>query len=344
MHIRTGLGCLLSAACCVGLAACAATAPKGPDVTVTAPSIGKPAAPTSVQAALSRMAFTPYAALGGSTNDGLAPGESSYALGQACLNVAGYPDLDDYLPAGAGFVGAIGLAFSQPYGAWGYLGAADAQEYGFLVPKGTLLSQLGISRNGLNLASLSQAEQTAFGKCATITVDFSTTEASGPLAGIATMGTDISNDLAQNAAIKTATKAWAACMARNGYTDANPTNAANNEIATAVGNGNSTVGNSNSSRAVNVGPSVSAAANQAQITMAVTDANCSQSTDLAGIYFAIQASYEQQIVSANQTALASAVQKYRAAYQKEVSEMPHLLATAQAFGKGKGKGLKLVAP
>ena len=44
---------------------------------------------------------------------------------------------------------------------------------------------------------------------------------------------------------------------------------------------------------------MSAAANQAQIAAAVTDADCTDSTDLAGIYFAVQASYEQQIVNAN---------------------------------------------
>jgi hypothetical protein len=64
--------------------------------------------------------------------------------------------------------------------------------------------------------------------------------------------------------------------------------------------------------------------------MAVTDANCTQSTDLAGIYFAVEASYEQQIVSANQQALALAVQQFRADYRKEVSELPKLLSTTKA--------------
>ncbi len=45
---------------------------------------------------------------------------------------------------------------------------------------------------------------------------------------------------------------------------------------------------------------MSPAANQAQIAAAVTDATCTESADLAGIYFAVQASYEQQIVNANQ--------------------------------------------
>ena len=75
---------------------------------------------------------------------------------------------------------------------------------------------------------------------------------------------------------------------------------------------------------------VSAAANQAQIAVAVTDANCTTGADLAGIYFAVQASYEQQIVNANQPALTTAVQQYRAAYAKEVSKLPGLLKTASA--------------
>ena len=82
---------------------------------------------------------------------------------------------------------------------------------------------------------------------------------------------------------------------------------------------------------------VSPAANQAQIAAAVTDADCTDSTDLAGIYFAVQASYEQQIVNANQQALTTAVQQYRAAYAKEVSKLPGLLktASAQPFSGGK---------
>ena len=78
------------------------------------------------------------------------------------------------------------------------------------------------------------------------------------------------------------------------------------------------------------GATVSAAANQAQIATAVTDASCTDSADLAGIYFAVQASYEQQIVNANQQALTAAVQQYRAAYAKEVAKLPVLLRTAKA--------------
>jgi hypothetical protein len=81
-----------------------------------------------------------------------------------------------------------------------------------------------------------------------------------------------------------------------------------------------------------IGPStpVTAAADQAQLAAAVSDADCTQSSDLAGIYFAVQASYEQQLVNANQQALTAAVQQYRAAYAKELAKLPALLRTAKA--------------
>jgi hypothetical protein len=71
--------------------------------------------------------------------------------------------------------------------------------------------------------------------------------------------------------------------------------------------------------------------------VAVTDATCTDSSDLAGIYFAVQASYEQQIVNANQQALTTAVQQYRAAYAKELKNLPSLLQTARASPAVTGK-------
>ena len=44
----------------------------------------------------------------------------------------------------------------------------------------------------------------------------------------------------------------------------------------------------------------------------------------------MQASYEQQIVNANQQARTTAVQQYRAAYARELSKLPDLLKTASA--------------
>jgi hypothetical protein len=303
----------------MGLAACTASAPKGPDVAVSTPSVGRPAPPTSAQAALSRMAFTPYAALGQSNNDGLAPNESSYALAQACLDAAGYPGVGN-VPFAVS-LGPANLSFAQPWGAWGYLGTTPAQQYGFRAPAGSALSTLGIDANpAANPADLPQAEQTAIGKCTTIGQQFTDAIGKGPLAGILTLSNDIANDVLKDAAVKKATQQWTACMARNGYTYHQPQNVFFDQIQKMFGG----------KRQITFGATVSDAANQAQIAAAVTDATCTESAALAGIYFAVQASYEQQIVNANQQALNSAVQQYKAAYARELKKLPALLKTAKA--------------
>jgi hypothetical protein len=320
MRTRTGL-CFL-AGCCAALAACTASAPKGPDPTVTTPAVGRPPAPASGQAALSSEAFTPYAALGISTNDGLAPGESQYSLVGPCMSAAGYPGVtfgDGIVPVSI----SLGeeLAFTQPWGGWGYLGAADAQQYGFRVPPGTALTAIGLG-GGLppSSPSVPAAEQTAAGKCSTIMQDFANATQDGALAGIITLVNDIGTDVAHDPAVKAATRAWSACMARNGYTFGQPQNVFFQEIQAMYGG----------QHAISPSATVSASAQRAQLATAVTDADCTQSTDLAGIYFAVQASYEKQLVTANQQALSAAVQQYRAAYTKELTKLSALLRTAKA--------------
>jgi hypothetical protein len=318
MGIRTGLGLL--ACCCAGLAACTASAPRGPDTTVSTPSVGRPPPPSSVQAALSREAFTPYAALGQSNNDGLAPNESGETISNACMNAAGYPN-SGQAPIVIN-LGTLALAFSQPWGGWGYLGVAEAEQYGFRVSPGAALSALdiGTPQPGANLASLPQAEQAAISKCATISSDFTNAAQNGALAGIEALRNDIDTDVGKDAAVKNATDAWAACMARNGYSYRQPQTVFFQELKTMYGRNGP----------VNLGAPISADANQAQIAAAASDANCTQSTDLAGIYFAVQASYEQQLVNANAQALAAAVRQYRTAYAKELNKLPALLKTATA--------------
>jgi hypothetical protein len=325
MRARPSLFLLIC--CCAGLSACTAAASKGPVTAVSTPAVGRPAPPTSVQAALSRDAFTPYAALGQSNNDGLAPNESGEALSSACMSIAGYPNSGN-VPFGVR-IGPANLAFSQPWGAWGYLGAAEAQQYGFRVPAGSALSALGIDASGLgsNPATLPQAEQAAIGKCSAISENFTNAMQNGPLAGVDTLSNDLYNDVAKDAEVNSATQAWVACMTKNGYSFKQPQNVFFQELQTMFGG----------KRQITPDSQVSPAANQAQIAAAVTDADCTDSTDLAGIYFAVQASYEQQIVNANQQALTTAVQQYRAAYAKEVNELPGLLktASAQPFPGGK---------
>jgi hypothetical protein len=305
MRIRLGL-CLL-AGCCAAITGCTAAPPKGPDTTVSTPSVGRPPPPASAQAALSSEAFTPYAALSISSNDGLAPSESQFTLVGQCMNAAGYPGVtaSDGIVRGSFGGGGMNLAFAPPYGGWGYLGTADAQQYGFQITPSTGLTTLGGTPPG-SRPSVPAAEQTAAGKCSTIEQDFTYAIQKGALADINTLTNDISVDVAHDPAVKNATRAWSACMAKNGYNFDQP-------VAFAGSPGSATV-----------------TTTRAQIATAVTDADCTQSSDLAGIYFAVQASYEKQLVTANQQALDSAASAYRAAYAKELAKLPALLRTAKA--------------
>jgi hypothetical protein len=331
--MRIRIGFYLMVGCCATVAACTATAARGPSNTVTAPSVGKPPPPASAQAALSGEAFTPYAALGISSNDGLAPGESEYALAGPCMTAAGYPGVtvgEGIVPVSIQINGQGGLTFAQPWGGWGYLGTADAQQYGFLVPPGAALITLGLDLGSLpaNPPAIPAAEQAAGDKCGAIMQRFHNALQSGPLAGISTLSNDITTDVGNDAAVKAAAGAWSACMSRNGYSFGQPQNVFNQEFQAMHGG-----------RQAIISPStgVSAAANRAQLAAAVTDADCTQASDLAGIYFAVQASYEQQLVTANQQALGAAVSQYRAAYAGELSELPTLLRTTKAVPFGPAK-------
>ena len=132
MRIRTGLGVLIC--CCAGLAACTAAPHSGPVAAVSKPAVGRPAAPASAQAAMSSEAFTPYAGLGASTDDGLAPGDTYTALHTACMNDAGYGQYASTTPLSVRE--NRGLAFAQPFGPWGYLGTALAAQEGFNLGSG----------------------------------------------------------------------------------------------------------------------------------------------------------------------------------------------------------------
>jgi hypothetical protein len=176
-------------------------------------------------------------------------------------------------------------------------------------------------------ASLPAAAQAAAGKCANIVGEFNDAQFATSMAGIETMNDVISTEVIQDPDFRNATKAWSACMARNGYSSSDADALANQEL-TAIGlraaaSGPRTV-------VPGSGPGLTAAQNRAQIATAVTDANCTLASDLAGIYFAVQASYEQQVIDANQQALNAAVREYKANYARELSRLPALLRTTSA--------------
>jgi hypothetical protein len=311
MRIRL---CLL-ACCCAALAACTAGPPKGPDTSVTTPNVGRPPAPASVQAALSSEAFTPYAGLSAVIGDGLAPGETITALHAACMDDAGYGQYANNTPYG---IMSVDIAFGGPYGSWGYIGTTDAAQYGFNTP---LPGDSGFS----NPPGLPTGAQAASAKCANIVNYFDSAQWATSLAGIQTMSNAMLNDVTQDPTFKNATKAWSACMARNGYPAADPGTLPGDEVYAL---GLRFMGPKNPGTTSI--PGLTPAKNKAQIAAAAADAHCTQATDLAGIYFAVQASYAQQIVTANQQALDAAVRQYRANYGQELSKLPALLRTTSA--------------
>jgi hypothetical protein len=307
----------LLACCCAALTACAAGAPKGPDTTVTAPAVGRPPAPASAQAALSSEAFTPYAGLGATANDGLAPGDTYAALHTACMNDAGYGQYADSAPYPVRM--NAGLTIALPFGPWGYIGTALAALYGFNADLPGGLTPGPDPSSASAFAGLPASAQAAAGKCVNILMDFNNAQFATSMAGIESMNDAIGYDVFSDPNLKNAIKAWSACMARNGYTTPDAKTLAIQEL-----------------RELPLGPSptsasgLTAAQIKAQIAMAVADADCTQATDLAGIFFAIQASYEQQLVDANQQALNAAVREYKANYARELNKLPALLRTTSA--------------
>ena len=327
MRIRSGLVVLI---CCAGLAACTA-APKGLDATVTKPAIGRPPPPASEAAALAGEAFTPYADLGATPNDGLAPDDTYAALHTACMNDAGY---GQYAASAVFSVRANrGLGFPQPYGPWGYIGVSLAAQYGFNVPdSGGPDESAGPP---LSPASMPAGAQAAAGKCLNIVMDFNNAQFATSTAGVEAMNDDIGNDVINDPDLTRAQNAWTACMARNGYDSVQP-NTVWQQVLAALGL--RPAPGSGPGPTPGTGPT--AAQNQAQIAEAVTDADCTQSTDLGGIYFAIQASYEEQFVTANQQALNAAVREFKTNYAKELSKLPALLRTTSATPDLPGVGGK----
>ena len=332
MRIRNGLGVLIC--CCAGLAACTA-APKGPDTTVTTPAVGRPPAPVSAQAALSSEAFTPYAGLGAADNDGLAPGDTYDALHTACMNDTGYGQYAAQAPYSVRT--NRGLAFAQAFGPWGYIGTALAAQQGFLAGSG--LSAVGgpggggpgagPGQPGGPFNDLPTGAQAAAGKCFNILENFNNAQFAHSLAIVETLNNVISTDVVEDGEFKNAMKRWSACMARNGFSSPDADNFALNELV--VLGQRATPGQNPGGPP---GPPT-AAQNKTQIAMAVADADCTLSSDLGGIYFAVQANSEQQFVTANQQALNAGVRQYKAAFAHALKTLPALLQAGrpELFGR-----------
>jgi hypothetical protein len=317
MRIRTGWPLLI---CCAAIAACTASGPKGPAATVTTPAVGRPPAPASVAAAMASEAFTPYAALGAADNDGLAPGDTYDAMHTACMEDAGYGQYasEANFPVRAN----RGLGFPQAWGPWGYVGTALAAEEGFMAPEGGPGG--GVPVGGGPLGTLPAAAQAAAGKCFNILENFNNATLARYLSIVETLNNYIGADVINDGELHAATKAWSACMAKQGFHASDAITFAQ-QAQEMLGQRLAPGQNPN-------GPpgQPTAAQNKTQIAEAVADASCTQTSDLSGVYFAVQANYEKQFVSVNQQALNAGIREYKAAFAKTIKTMPTLLQTTSA--------------
>ena len=111
-----------------------------------------------------------------------------------------------------------------------------------------------------------------------------------------------------------AMRRWSACMSKQGFHSADANNF-EQQAQEMLGQRLAPGQNPN-------GPpgQPTAAQEKQQIAMAVADANCTLSSDLSGVYFAVQTSYEKQFVSANQQALNAGIREYKAAFAKDAQD------------------------
>ena len=214
-----------------------------------------------------------------------------------------------------------GLGFPQAYGPWGYVGTALAAEQGFLA--GTGPTSAGPTP-GAPFSGLPTAAQAAAGKCFNILENFNNATLAHYLSIVETLSNDIGADVINDGEFHAAMRRWSACMARQGF------HAADAETFSQQAEETLGLRPPPGQNPTSLPGQPTAAENKAQIAMAVADANCTLSSDLSGVYFAVQGSYEQQFVSANRQALDAGVRKYKAAFAKELNQMPALLRTTSA--------------
>jgi hypothetical protein len=138
---------------------------------------------------------------------------------------------------------------------------------------------------------------------------------------VETLNNYIGADVINDGEFHAATRHWSACMAKQGF-HSSDANSFAQQIQEMLGQrptpGQNTTGPPGQP---------TAAQNKAQIAEAVADANCTLSSDLSGVYFAVQANDQKQFVSANQQALDAGVREYKAAFAKELKALPTLLQT-----------------
>ncbi|MFI6849732.1 hypothetical protein OG535_23510 [Kitasatospora sp. NBC_00085] len=210
------------------------------------------------------------------------------ALVVSCMRKAGYTAFDgDGLQAAQ----APDNATALPAGAWGYLGTAVAGVQGFHPPKRPLPRQAGTA------AGSGEAYDSARVDC-----DRQAAERIGSPSGPGTelVGRLFDESIAatgRETRVVAATKEWSACMATAGFRTDDPAVLPDRFRATPE-------------------------ATPTELATARADADCTGRTNLAGIWFAVLAGYQQQQIDRNAEALTA----QRDAVRAQDAKLAQLLA------------------
>jgi len=290
-RVRFTAARLASALLGAALAAAGCSA-QGNGGTVAGPSLAPPsiapapAAPASAAVALTQLPLEAYT---------LAVGPDAGVVDQAqailiarCMAGRGYPDLTAAVIDGQ-MSGASGAATPVVAGAWGYVGRSQAAVSGFHPEaQGKPLSFSGTGESAAFQGCVPQAQATLV---------------SGPPARGGKLIEQLSAYAVGNTLgdrrVETATGAWATCMKARGQAAADPQSLAQQPWPT---------------------PS----ATPAEVAAAAADEACTVSSNLAGLYFAVLAGYQRELIADHGPALAA----LRQAGQRELADARRTIASA----------------
>lgn len=272
--------------------AAAGCSAQGDGSTVAGPSLASPTiaavppAPASAADALTQLPLEAYT---------LAVGPEANIVDQAqailiarCVADRGYASLTAAVIYGQ-ISGASGAATPVAAGAWGYVGRSQAATSGFHPgPHGRTLSFSG------------QAEAAAFQGC--VAKAQASLVSGRPAVGgalIEQLSSYAFGNTLGDRRIETATSAWAKCMNAKGQTADNPESLADQPWPTPT-------------------------ATPAELAVATADEACTVSSNLAGLYFAVLAGYQRELIADHGPALTA----LRQADQNELANARRTIASA----------------
>ncbi|MEV6210522.1 hypothetical protein [Kitasatospora sp. NPDC051914] len=270
----TGAGRAAAALAALALAGCSGGGSAAP--ALTPPAVGSPAPPPSGREG---MVALPLSAYGLDRDQDARQQQAVRALTADCMHTAGYTAFtrDDAFESSSG---QVSDASAMPAGAFGYLRAEIAAVQGFHGPVPTAPPKAP-------KPPASEAEGAATQECvkkALAAVQPSDTSGSELVKGLFGQSLEATG---RDGRVVGATRAWTDCMKAAGFPDVTPEGL----VTRYHGPGRPT---------------------PEELAAATADERCTADSNLAGIWFAVAAGYQHQLIAANQEKLT--------AYRKSVAE------------------------